>query len=82
MVAERMLRGLTTDTHCIKVVVEPILNFLQNGLVFPARDAALGACRAPRPQCASFAGACPISPDRLAMLLALKVVGQPLAGQR
>jgi len=28
-----MLRCLTADTHCIGVVVEPILNFLQNGLV-------------------------------------------------
>jgi hypothetical protein len=31
-----MLRCLTADPHCIGVVVEPILNFLQNGLVLPA----------------------------------------------
>ena len=28
-----MLRCLTADAHCTGVVVEPILNFLQNGLV-------------------------------------------------
>ena len=34
LVPRRKLRS-TTDAHCIEVVVEPILNFLQNGLVFP-----------------------------------------------
>jgi hypothetical protein len=34
--AEWMLRCLTTDTHGIGIVVQPILNFLQNGLVLPA----------------------------------------------
>src|SRR5262245_59818703 len=34
--AERMLRCLTADTHCIGVVVEPILNSLQNSFVLPA----------------------------------------------
>ncbi|WP_426423495.1 hypothetical protein [Bradyrhizobium genosp. A] len=37
--AERMLGCLTADTHCIGIVVKPILNFLQNGLVPLARDA-------------------------------------------
>jgi hypothetical protein len=36
-----MLRCLAADTHCIGVVIEPILNFVQNGLVLPSRDAAL-----------------------------------------
>ena len=44
--AERMLRRLTADTHCIGVVIEPILNLLQNGLVLPSRDASLAASRA------------------------------------
>jgi hypothetical protein len=34
--AERMLRCLAANTHCIGVVVEPILNFLQGSLALPA----------------------------------------------
>jgi hypothetical protein len=34
-----MLRCLAANTHCIGVVVEPILNFLQGSLALPAWDA-------------------------------------------
>src|SRR5215813_13024002 len=40
---ERMLCRLTTQGHLIGVLIEPLLNLLQHVLVFPTRDAPLGA---------------------------------------
>ena len=52
-----MLRGLTADTHCVGVMVEPILNFLQNGLVFRGELA-----RRPQKKSAPFAESRPRDP--------------------
>src|SRR4029077_18679271 len=78
---ERMLRCLTADTHCIGVVIEPILNSLQNGLVFPSRDAPLAASRALGLERTALASGRPITAQCLTILLACESVGEPFAGR-
>src|SRR5439155_11975314 len=72
--AEGMLHSLPADSHCIGVMIEPILNFLQNSLMLPSRDAALGAWRALRFQRAGFAAARPIAAQCLSILYILTAI--------
>src|SRR5215469_10982826 len=66
--------------HCSGIAVKPRLDFLQHGLVLPARYAALRSSRTARFQRTALADACPVTPDRLAILYAGKTIGQPLSG--
>jgi len=61
-------------------MVEPRLDFLEHGLVLPARYAALRSSGTLRLQRAALARACPVAPDRLAIFDAGKTIGQPLSG--
>ena len=76
-----MLRSLAADTHCIGVVIEPILNSLQNGLVLPSRDASLAASRALGLERTALASGRPITAQCLTILLGCEAVGELFAGR-
>src|SRR5580704_7258220 len=79
--AERVLDRFPPRTHCIGILVEPLLDLIDDSLVLPSVNAPLFSSRAFRFQGARAASICPIASEFLPFLLLRIMIFQCLAGR-
>src|SRR5262245_40540711 len=75
-----MLGGRAAHGHGFRSTIEPGLDFLENGLVLPAKDASFLRRGAKRLQPAVFARVGPVAVHGLAVLNVREAIRQRLAG--
>src|SRR5476649_1578777 len=76
-----MLDRLAPLAHLLRMLVEPALHRLENGLMFPSGDPSLLAGGATVLDGAALAGVGPVAAQGQSVFLGRVVVGEPFAGR-